>query len=88
MVDRLPLRNNSCMNILNRERQQQPQRNITPNFMRFKSTAGSNTERKKEEPSDQENRGSDRSSSRASKCSFDVYEKRVLNFSKLRTATV
>lgn len=73
------------MNILNRERQQQPpQRNITPNFLRFKSTEYWIIERKKEEPSDQENRGSDRSSSRASKCSFDVYEKRVLNFSKLR----
>lgn len=42
------------MNILGRERQQQqPQRNITPNFLRFKSKRHLNLERKKEEPSDQ-----------------------------------
>lgn len=36
------------------------------------------------EPHEQaDNRGSERSSSKASKCSFEVYEKRVLNLSKL-----
>ena len=66
------------------------QRNITPNFVRFKRTRqlyediSSSKKQGSQEPKD-DVRNTERSSSKASRCSFEVYEKRILNMNKLST---
>jgi hypothetical protein len=68
------------------------QRNITPNFLRFKRNRviypGKSTSKSKEEEGNEQPQPSERSNSKASRCSFDVYEKRVLHLSKLSTRCI
>lgn len=67
-------------------RNKNTQRNITPNFLKFKRKyqkyTGKSSKGSKEEEG-LESHNTDRSNSKAGRCSFEVCEKRVLHLNKL-----
>lgn len=76
---------------MNAAKEQKPshQRNITPNFLRFqKKSASKNAKVEEGAESQYPTERTERSGSKASRGSMDIYEKRMLHLSKLKNTGV